>query len=407
MYAICLHFYLFYATIDFNNKGNWRRTMDKLEKAKKIIEQLENGGHPNLYHDITREDFMKRFNSIDWNSLDEMHFDYEMTKMFALLKENHTRYYLNTPFICIDSINSRFYRINDKFYFYKANESKCYEVLAINNMDIEKISDFIKPIICSESEYLTNKSVADWLGMAYTYRLLGITKEDNINLKVKRDNKIFEMKINFLTDEETKQQLFESKKNVIPKGYIGEERYNYKITDDGILILNYNRCRGHEEFKELVNKIIEEYNNGKFTSYIVDMTKNTGGSCSVIYPFVDFVAKNNIKGVTLTHIDTFSSGMLSAGNMRKNAKSILIGETSSQKSRVYGDFKEYIVEDRKIVVSQKYVDVSDLTDGNDYLIPDINVPMTVEEIENGVNAKLEFALDYVRQHMPNASFQRG
>ncbi len=137
------------------------------------------------------------------------------------------------------------------------------------------------------------------------------------------------------------------------------------------------------------------------------MTKNTGGSCSVIYPFVDFVAKNNIKGVTLTHIDTFSSGMLSAGNMRKNAKSILIGETSSQKSRVYGDFKEYIVEDRKIVVSQKYVDVSDLTDGNDYLIPDINVPMTVEEIENGVNAKLEFALDYVRQHMPNASFQRG
>ena len=380
--------------------------MENLEKAKKIIEQLENGGHPNLYHDISREDFMKRFNSIDWNSLDEMHFDYEMTKIFALLKENHTHYYSNIPFICIDSINSRFYRINDKFYFYKANESKCYEVLAINNIDIEKISDFIKPIICSESEYFTNKSVVDWLGMGYTYKLLGIAKENNINLKVKKNDEVFEMKVDFLSGEESWRQFVESKKSVIPKGYIGEERYNYTITDDGILILNYKKCRGHEEFRELVNKIIEEYNNGKFTSYIVNMIGNGGGSCSVIYPFVDFIAKNNISGITLTDINTFSSAMLSAGNMRKDAKSILIGETSGQMSRVYGDFKEYIVEDRKIGVSQKYVDVSDLTEGKDYLIPDIIVPMNIEDIEKGVNTKLEYALNYVRQHMPIISSQK-
>ena len=380
--------------------------MENLEKAKKIIEQLENGGHPNLYHDISREDFMKRFNSIDWNSLDEMHFDYEMTKIFALLKENHTHYYSNIPFICIDSINSRFYRINDKFYFYKANESKCYEVLAINNIDIEKISDFIKPIICSESEYFTNKSVVDWLGMGYTYKLLGIAKENNINLKVKKNDEVFEMKVDFLSGEESWRQFVESKKSVIPKGYIGEERYNYTITDDGILILNYKKCRGHEEFRELVNKIIEEYNNGKFTSYIVNMIGNGGGSCSVIYPFVDFIAKNNISGITLTDINTFSSAMLSAGNMRKDAKSILIGETSGQMSRVYGDFKEYIVEDRKIGVSQKYVDVSDLTDGKDYLIPDIIVPMNIEDIEKGINTKLEYALNYVRQHMPTISSQK-
>ncbi|MGN0798190.1 MAG: hypothetical protein ACI4L7_01250 [Christensenellales bacterium] len=375
--------------------------MENLEKAKKIIEQLENGGHPNLYHDISREDFMKKFNSIDWNSLDEMHFDYEMTKIFALLKESHTRYCSNIPFICIDSINSRFYRINDKFYFYKANESKCYEVLAINNIDIEKISDFIKPIICSESEYFTNKSVADWLGMGYTYKLLGIAKEDNINLKVKKNDEIFEMKVDFLSDKEARRQFVESKKSVIPKGYIGEERYNYTITDDGILILNYKKCKGHEEFRELVNKIIEEYNNGKFSFYILDMTGNGSGSDSVIDPFVDFVIKNGIDGITLIDINTFSSGMISAGKMKKMAKSILMGETSGQIARAYGDYKKYLVEGKMITVSQKLVDITEWTDGKICLEPDITVPLDIEDLEKAVNTKLLYALEYAKQYENN------
>ena len=86
--------------------------MTNLETVKTIISQLEKN-HVNLYHDVSKEQVYNFISSVgDWNSLNEVGFDYQMKKLFALFKDAHTSYFIPGKII----ISQKIYFIQNEFY---------------------------------------------------------------------------------------------------------------------------------------------------------------------------------------------------------------------------------------------------------------------------------------------------
>ncbi len=59
--------------------------MENKQLALEILKTAEEK-HINLYHSVSKERVLKHLHSVNWKKLDEVHFDYEMKKLFALFK---------------------------------------------------------------------------------------------------------------------------------------------------------------------------------------------------------------------------------------------------------------------------------------------------------------------------------
>ncbi len=89
-----------------------------------IFDNVENE-HPNLYHDISKEGFVKQLNKVadKVETMDKPKLTFELCRLFALFKDGHTRIYE----IDEQSFTYKLMAVQDKIYIagIKKNYNLC------------------------------------------------------------------------------------------------------------------------------------------------------------------------------------------------------------------------------------------------------------------------------------------
>ncbi|MBR1987635.1 MAG: hypothetical protein IKA36_01215 [Clostridia bacterium] len=353
--------------------------MKNSQIVKEIIETLEKE-HLNLYHDITKEKLTAYVKSISWDKLNDMEFDREMLKLFHQFKDAHTNYYL--------SKEKNLQRYENKFEYinrvsYVIIDGKYHEVLEINGKPMKGIVKSMTELLTYETDAWKNSRLNVRLNFAYYYKMLGITKDDKLNLKVKRGNKVFE----YQTKEMNIEKLINS--------YDKPKNYSFDIVDDNVIHIKYNVCQEMKNypFDQFVKDVKKACKENKIEKYIMDLRGNTGGDSSIIKPLVDLIEKMELKGVVLIDNGVFSSGRFAVADFKKRFNTPLIGQSTGGAAASYGYNKNLMVENKSFSCSIRYWDFSDVFGYTGEIKPDIFVTNRVIDREKEFDNQLDTALD--------------
>lgn len=364
----------------------YNKNMKNLEKVYKIIEELENN-HLNLYHAITKKelfDYISKIKNI--NNLNNIEFDREMLKLFALFKDGHTRYFI--PFTYLDK---KIFFIENKLLIKDNNSLK--EILKIGNLSTSEFIENISNMINYETKEFLIDRIRTSVINGYFYQMLVGAGEQGVEFEVMCDDgKIENIYANLISFEEARE------KGIVKK----TKSYSYEILDD-VLYVRYYKCHNMTDypfanFVEDVKKVIEEKGINK---YILDLRDNHGGDSEVLNPFQQLVRDKDLKGTLLIDNGVFSSGRFAVARFKENFGVTLIGEGTGGAAKSYGYNKNLKVEDKEFSCSIRLWDFSHIFGYEGSIQPDIYVPLTIEDFKNHVDRPLMTALDYLKNEKEN------
>jgi len=343
--------------------------MKNSKLIKKIIKKLEKN-HINLYHDVSKEEVANHIAKINnINELNEIQFDYEMLKLFALFKDAHTTYFLsknvnyNYKFLYLDKI--LYLNINDKYLVVKK----------INSVNFEEIIVELEKLINYETKEWLNVKLNKALNNGYFYKIIGIDVGDGVIVELDDGDKI--------------------KLECIDKKAKNDKRnYGYSIIDNNILHIEYRKCINHEDypFSQMVEEIREVSDCKKVKKYILDLRGNTGGSSKIIEPLENFIEETGLQGIVLINNEVFSSGRFAAADFKEKFQTLLVGESTGGAARSYGYNKILKVKDKNFCCSIRLWDFSHIFGYTGSIKPDIEVKTTIKDIENKYDRVLDEAL---------------
>jgi len=360
--------------------------MTNKEKAIEIFKLLEEN-HINLYHDISKEDFLIELNKFleIADNLDQVHFDAEMCKLFSLFKDAHTTY-----FACGANVNVNIKHIEGKFYLYNVKENLCEEIKQVNGMPINEVYSKLKAITQYEFDSWANRCVANKLTNLYCLKMI-----DCVNIK--NSNEV--------------EYLLESDKIIIAKkervNSNNKPNYSFSINNN-ILVIDYFKCLEMPDypFKRFVEDIKKECANLP-DSCLVDLRGNTGGSSQIILPLIDWLEEEHIKTYVLMNESVFSSGTFALFYLKKYLNATFVGTDAGQGGCRYGQQKEINVEDCYFACSEKKFDFVNKCGkslgkffAKDHAIkPDIYLPEKVEDVKLGIDGQLRDCLEIITKDL--------
>ena len=358
--------------------------MTNKERAAQILKKLEEK-HLNLYHSVSKERVQEFFESCEWEGLNEIQFDYNMLKLFALFKDAHT-----TFCACSKRLPNNFVFVQGKAYMRRNGVFR--EIVSINNVEIDKVIDLFDEIVPYEVKEWRDVCISKKLGDAVCYQMFGIYGENGLDVLCKTENGLETFNTKLFSQEELDKLREEGKLQPITQFL--QKNYSYVI-ENGVLKLRYLRCQDDSElsFKDFTREIERLYKEGGFEGYILDIRNNGGGSSNVIMPFLRFVEKNNLSGVVLMNGNTFSSGFLCALDMKREAGATTVGESCGMGKQHYGEVRKEVVDDREFYYCVKKFDYSDYFDYEGGFRPDVYAPKTIDDYNNNTDSQLEKAME--------------
>lgn len=365
--------------------------MDNEQLALQILKTAEEK-HINLYHSVSKKTVLEHFNNVDWNKLDDIHFDYEMKKIFALFKEEHTGFYSSSPFIMY---NKKVKLIEGKFYLTdrKNEDAELLEIVSVNGVDIKTLTNKVLEICNAEYKEMALNRVPNYINNAYTFKMLDMFVDKKITFVVKNIKGFKKIKAKLYTEKQTQKYL--------SKDY-SETETNYEIKYyDKILYLKFSNCNNRyiESFKKAVESIRKDYQNGKFDYYILDLRNNFGGGCRGIYPFEDLVEEYKLLGVVLMNFNTVSAATSAVVDFKERFNTPLIGKTPATVIPHYGECDIVEIEGKKFRVSTKLISQYPKKRIKTKLIyPDIEVDLSVDDMLTKRDSQLETAIQYIKEN---------
>jgi C-terminal processing protease CtpA/Prc len=124
------------------------------------------------------------------------------------------------------------------------------------------------------------------------------------------------------------------------------------------------------------------------------LRNNSGGNSAILNPFLEKLKKNylNKKGSLYVLIgkNTFSSALMNAVDLKRNYKSILVGQTTSGNVNHYGETRGFRLPNSKIIVgySTKYWEI--WKGYNGALRPDIEIKYSLKNFKNNIDEAIEY-----------------
>lgn len=355
--------------------------MKNSEVLRKILKTMEQE-HVNLYHSVSKQEIENYISSLtNLDELDEIAFDGEMLKLFAMFKDAHTRYYIPWGFL-----DKKLFFVENKVFLKVDDDYK--EVVSIGNM---KIQDVIKQI-SSMQNYETEEYLFDCIRVAinnqYYYEILGLAQENGtLDCVVDNNGKKENINIKKISrDEYDKVEFIDN-----------SPFYRYEILNNDILLIKYRKCSEHEEypFAKFTEEIKGQIKSKNITQYILDLRDNHGGDSSIIKPLTQAIKELGLDGVLLIDNGVFSSGRWAVADFKREFNSTLIGEQTGGAAASYGYNKNLKVEDKKFSVSLRYWDFSGVFGYKGSIQPDIFVPKTIKDMRENKDSQLSTAINYL------------
>ncbi len=154
------------------------------------------------------------------------------------------------------------------------------QITAIENIPIENIVDLMSERIPHENKYLVKSRLA-----AYPYKNYHLFSEINLKRLFHREN----CEIAFLVDGKIQ------KKRCKLQNYNGflqfkedKDFLSYEI-DQKTVTLHLDACIYNEAYKKTLNDLAEFCEKNKIKTFILDLSRNMGGSSAVIDEFIKYV----------------------------------------------------------------------------------------------------------------------
>lgn len=352
--------------------------IDYFELCKNIIEKCESG-HLNLYHDISKEALSSYLSSVDWKGLDDISFDREMLKVFALFKDAHTSYFIKHTELSHSVI------FNQQNLYVKDNET-WKRVVSINGKSVSELAEQIVQMSNFETQPWKDCKIERGFQNGYFYQMLGITCPP-LRFEVESQTEIVE--VNFLSDEE-----FEKKQSI---KRATRTSYAFNLLDNNILYVRYSACRNDDNlsFEDFVKQIAIEIENRGISKYILDLRGNSGGNSEILNPFQDLVKEKNLDGVLLIDGKVFSSGRFAVARFKRDFNTLLIGEPTGGAAKSYGYTERSEVEDKKFCYSIRLWDFSEIFGYEGSIQPDVLIEKSITHIQNNSDPQLDYAINYL------------
>jgi hypothetical protein len=347
--------------------------------------------HKNLFAKISETKFNSRITEIEQKSksLNNESFEIELYKLIKEIDDEHTR---------IEPIYKTVYPLNFDFFEEGLfvtntdiiNSNLLYKKLnGIENSTLKELTENFKKIIKTDNQSYFDVYFQHFVNNPRILKGLYITQSDSIANFV-LDNKKYEL-------SSVKKENLSSKPVSNLLRFISNDNYWYKlIGNDKILYFNYQNCSEQEDkpFELFNNELFNLIEAKKPQKIIIDLRNNSGGNSAILNPFLEKLKKNylNKKGSLYVLIgkNTFSSALMNAVDLKRNYKSILVGQTTSGNVNHYGETRGFRLPNSKIIVgySTKYWEI--WKGYNGALRPDIEIRYSLKNFKNNIDEAIEY-----------------
>lgn len=355
--------------------------MERKEFVNKVFETLEEA-HPNLYHSIVRAEFQNYKNAFieKCESLSELQFDKGMRELFALFKDGHTNYSVNSKGFC----QMRVYPQKGKFYI--RNSHGFDELKAVNGIDIKIIASRLKKICSFETKEDLSQQISNKLSSITFLAMIGIVNEDDRQITIqtqKAGEQVIQVK-------PVSQNPTKTNKNQY-RNYSFSLHKNPR-NDLTVLMVRYTRCREHEDFTMLdfIQQIKKSCIHSPKTC-LIDVRNNIGGSDVVIKPLLYFLKENKIKTFVLTNQGTFSAGRWAVRDAKELLHSEILGTATGGSTYCFGNRKDFNINGKTFSCSNKHMDMTKIFGYKGAILPDIYIPENMEGTSPYMQLDLAFA----------------
>ncbi len=355
--------------------------------------------HINLFAKITEQEF----NSEIENLIKKVpHFKENdiicgLMKIFANIGDSHTGLHTEKNIIRFKMAPVKFEIFDDGVYITEIIEAgKQYlkqKVVAINNVPIDMIRDSIATIIPHDNSYFVKSAFPAMLRLYELLEAMKITDSRNsYHLNFENGDDVL---IRGSNNSATYYSCYQPNNKPL---YLtkNDSNYWYKIVDNNIVYLQYNRCIDMPDysFLDFIKNLFDELENQEIEKFIIDIRLNSGGNSLIITPLIEELKLHKeLTGKIYACIGckTFSSGVKNAIQLKNELGAILVGEPTGGKPNSYGELKEMLLPNTKLTIkySTKYFTL--LQDNNiNTLEPDYFVETNSNESFLGVDPYVEF-----------------
>lgn len=381
----------------------------RLEDLEYLCATLEKR-HKNLYHKISKEEFLNEKEKIAENisSLSDNDFFYEMQRLVALIGDGHTGInFIPSAHDYLRPLPFAITKISD--YWYVEMTDKAHEkylgcqIIAINDVPIETIFDRAEEIISYDNEtMLENRFPAtisfidalkylnvtdDLTAVHVTLKDISTNSEETVELPSYNGRDIFNAEIVTL---QTKSA---------PTSNTGE-MYRSMELDQNTYFIQYNTCTENDDLPMPVfaEQVRTELINHSYSKVIIDLRYNSGGNSAILKPMIDMLSKQQ----KVLHFDVYvlighatnSSAMLNSIELKEATNCLFVGTPTGGNVNHYGELETFALPNFPATVhySTKYFKLIPSYDKNS-LYPDILIASTYEDFLEGIDKEVQTILN--------------
>ena len=330
------------------------------------------------------DDYVASLGNID--NIPKSKFYAILLKTCAIFHNAHLNVIYNKELENRRFLSQHLFYINNKVYV--VNNGMFLEVNKIGNLSINEVCEKMSEYIC----YETN----EWLSIQLTKNLNKTTLYDILGI----DYSIIELKDGQQLNVKTTKNMFDYSMLYPPYETINDKLFSYLILQPDIIRINYRTCNTQlkNEIEKFFNEIKEKIEKENIKHYILDVRGNPGGDSEIILPLLNYLCEKKITGVTLTDNRVFSSGTWAVRYAKEILNTTLIGQPLGQGNIRFGQQsgKIELSDDLIVGYTEKFFDFSNVFKQSGAIKPDIEIPLTIEDIKNKSDRTLSTAIDFIR-----------
>ena len=285
-----------------------------------------------------------------------------------------------------------------------------HQLLAINNVKIERIVDSLSSLITVDNQACVKKTVPNFIPLVQLLRKFGIVKSDKIELKLLGENgKISSWNIKPVLPNRNNSIAF--KPDSISLCFRDTKTYflDYNQKDDDIYYVQYNKCSSREwekmrgrkdadtkpSINEFAVKVLKTLDTKSVNKFVFDMRFNGGGSSHPGTKLIEKIAliqkqRPELKIYVVVGRKTFSSAIINAMDFKRLSNAIYLGEETSGKPNHFGELWDFTLPSSgiKVLYSTKYFKETD--DHVNSIMPDELLEVSFEDFKNGIDPVYEW-----------------
>jgi len=382
-------------------KINWHRDLEQVRAELPML-------HRDFFSANNELEFNLRLDKLRKNigKMDTYRVVMELARIIGTAQDAHTALmlpqYYRLPFDC--------YPFAEGLYITATNnehrELLHCKIVKIGEYTIETIYDMLAEIIPHENWQFVLSSLPNFVTCADILFGTGImvNPAEVVVTVTNAEDKPSEYTVRPLEYEH--YQAVADSAYRLPVNRLHSGKFYWSSLDDGLLYINYNKCREMEgltvsDFSASLQAEIASHKG--INKIAIDFRHNTGGNSELFKPFLAWLSHNqsfNQRGKLFVIVgrDTFSSAALNVYYLKFNTEAIFVGEPTGAKPNHFGEVKYLELKSSGLLIrySTKYYELHE-DDKELYFRPDILCEVSFVDYAQGLDRCLAAVRQFVSE----------